>query len=265
MFGLAHFGQQLSQLAPPSALLHTPPAAAPASRRRGSVACATSAVTRPAMLNGPMHSHFFSLGSNQACARSFQKSSSSPEWVSCSVWLARCANHALCRLNVENSSLIISIPWWGGPPVDPRSAADALVGFRVISLKPISLARSGSRGTRADQGGPPHKSPLHAKPFEVPVVAAHPPRQHFAAAQRNIALHQKRHGFPEGLVFVQRPHRLGQARRRKMGESQSKPVVHLLRPAYRIRPRLAEPVPPPHLGSKRQMAAGQPKARRHFV
>src|ERR1017187_9750938 len=107
MFGLAHFGQQLSQLAPPSALLHTPPAAAPASRRRGSVACATSAVTRPAMLNGPMHSHFFSLGSNQACARSFQKSSSSPAWVSCSVWLARCANHALCRLNVENSSFTI--------------------------------------------------------------------------------------------------------------------------------------------------------------
>src|ERR1019366_1762360 len=107
MFGLAHFGQQLSQLAPPSALLHTPPAAAPASRRRGSVACAASAVTRPAMLNGPMHSHFFSLGSNQACARSFQKSSSSPAWVSCSVWLARCANHALCRLNVENSSFTI--------------------------------------------------------------------------------------------------------------------------------------------------------------
>src|ERR1035438_1266719 len=95
MFGLAHLGQQLSQLAPPSALLHTPPAAAPASRRRGSVAWATSAVTRPAMLNGPMHSHFPSLGSKQACARSFQNSSSSPAWVSCSVWLARCANHAL--------------------------------------------------------------------------------------------------------------------------------------------------------------------------
>src|ERR1017187_5716964 len=122
MFGLAHFGQQLSQLAPPSALLHTPPAAAPASRRRGSVACATSAVTRPAMLNGPMHSHFFSLGSNQACARSFQKSSSSPAWVSCSVWLARCANHALCRLNVENSSLIISLTRTrgAGHPACPR-------------------------------------------------------------------------------------------------------------------------------------------------
>src|ERR1035438_10322872 len=110
MFGLAHLGQQLSQLAPPSALLQTPPAAAPASRRRGSVAWAISAVTRPAMLHGPMHSHFFNLGSSESCARSFQKSSSSPAWVSCNVWLARCANHALCRLNVENSSLIISYP-----------------------------------------------------------------------------------------------------------------------------------------------------------
>src|ERR1035438_5418094 len=139
MFGLAHFGQQLSQLAPPSALLHTPPAAAPASRRRGSVACATSAVTRPAMLNGPMHSHFFSLGSNQACARSFQKSSSSPAWVSCSVWLARCANHALCRLNVENSSLIISYPTLVAQALLP--AASPLMGTLLVRYPPEKECR----------------------------------------------------------------------------------------------------------------------------
>src|SRR5450759_5499579 len=100
MLGLAQTGQQLCQLAPPLALLQTPPAAAPAHRRRGSLGWTISAVTRPAILNGPAHSHRGSMGSED-CARRLQKSSRSLAGAWWSVWLARCANHALCRLNVE--------------------------------------------------------------------------------------------------------------------------------------------------------------------
>src|ERR1019366_829722 len=107
MFGLAQFGQQFCQLPPPSALRQTPPAAAPAHSRRGSAGCAISVVTRPAMLNGPRHAHSGSLAGEDD-SRRFQKSSRSPAWTSCSVCDPRCANHALWRLNVEKSSLIIS-------------------------------------------------------------------------------------------------------------------------------------------------------------
>jgi hypothetical protein len=41
---------------------------------------------------------------------------------------------------------------WGGPP---WSAADALVGLLLKSIKP---RKSGSRGTRADQGVRPTKT-----------------------------------------------------------------------------------------------------------
>ena len=107
MWGLAQCGQQLFQLAPALVLLQTPPAAAPAHKWWGWAGCAISEVTRPAILKGPMHSHFGSLECPGDCARCFQKSSSSRAGVSCRVALARCENHALWRLKVENSSLIM--------------------------------------------------------------------------------------------------------------------------------------------------------------
>src|ERR1035437_6889789 len=167
---------------------------------------------------------------------------------------ARTTRCAACPWRIRPSPCR-TLPWHKAPPcAAERSSVGRAAPYHQLSAlctRAAILEKGSFLDVRASLGCtrrslmPP--SPFHAEPFEVPIVAAHPARQHFAAAERNIALHQKRHSCAEGLVFVQRPDRLGGARRGEMGEGQPQPVVQILRPAHRIRRSLAETLP--HTGS----------------
>src|ERR1035437_2498141 len=63
-----------------------------------------------------------------------------------------------------------------GQGIKPAPSVELVFGSLCAYLRVLCIS--------ALKGRPP--SPFHAEPFEVPVVAAHPARQHFAAAERYI-------------------------------------------------------------------------------